>query len=417
MSDPTFDLSYYDPLRARQIWANDPEQLSRELADQFPPKTAIRFMARPFSCDPQLLKRLQIHFEREKLLSRHDFSCFVDYKQLTPDILQFFSRLNFSELMAELPLVNLDTAHWQALFFQCREHGIKLSLFLNAGPQQASLQDLSQVYLFLREQLGYFTLNYKPGYFANTHVNDKFRQLAEVSQEAHKSYLVDEGMNKDFYKATYEFMRLRFGSRVKTLLEINPFAHQTHYQELNRVPYTWDVTLSGLREGHLDSAHLKQLDKTFDAILIFQGFPRLRDPEAVIKELKTYARPTTRWVFVHYNMAALPNLLLLLGNQWQNAVYESSFWPCVKLQSQNSLNQLFAAHDIELQWTPTEVPRPDLTQMARFLDRQLREPLQEDWSQYLKQSHTMIWTAIGEAGLPLQEQEGFAEEETLEGFI
>lgn len=411
------DLSYYDPLRARQVWADDPEQLSRELSDKFPPNTAIRFMARPFSCDSALLKRLRIHFEREKLLTRHEFSCFVDYQVINAEALYLFSQLNFLEIMTELPLHALDKNHWTALFFRCREYGIKLRLFLNAGPQHESAQDLSTVYLFLREHLGYFTLTYKKGYFTNKHVDNAFQKLAAHSDESHKGHLVDESLNKNFYLGTYEYMRRTFGSRVKTVLEINPFADQTYYKELNRVPYTWDVTLSGIQKGQLDTEHLAELNKTFDAIVIFQGLPRLRNPEETLKQLKAYARPTTQWVCIHYNLAAFPNLALLLGNQWQNSIYESSFWSCLKLHSQKSANALFDEIGVHLNWMPTDVQRPDLKPLKQFLGNSLNDLFPEDWPAFLAQSQTMVWTGHGESKTP-SIIEGFdTEEMATEGFI
>lgn len=406
------DLSYYDPLRARQIWANDPEQLSRELSDKFPSNTPIRFMARPFSCDPALLKRLRIHFDREKLLDRHEFSCFVDYQEINPKVLYLFSQLNFLEIMTELPLEFLDESHWKTLFFRCREYGIKLRLFLNAGPQYGSSQELAKVYLFLREHLGYFTLTYKKGYFANPQVDKAFQKLAHHGEENHKGHLIDESLNKNFYLGTYEYMRRTFGSRIKTVLEINPFASHTYYKEFNRTPYAWEVSLLGMQKGQLDTEHLARLNKTFDAIIIFQGLPGLRNPAEVLQQLKAYARPTTQWVCVHYNLAAFPNLALLLGNQWQNSVYESNFWSCLKLHSQKSVDALFEDIGVHLNWMPTDVQRPDLKALKGFLDRSLKELFPDDWPTFLAQSQTMVWTGHGEAQSPAA-AEGFISE----GFI
>lgn len=411
------DLSYYDPLRARQVWADDPEQLSRAISDQFPPNTAIRFMARPFSCDPVLLKRLRIHFEREKLLKRHEFSCFVDYRVINAESLYLFAQINFLEIMTELPLQALDKARWTALFFRCREYGIKLRLFLNAGPQQGGLQDLSNIYLFLREHLGYFTLTYKKGYFSNPVIDKAFQQLAYHAEESHKGHLIDESLNKNFYLGTYEYMRRSFGPRIKTVLEINPFADHTYYKELNRVPYAWEVSLSGIQKGQLDTAHLAELNKTFDAIVIFQGLPRFRNPQQVLQQLKAYARPTTQWVCIHYNLAAFPNLALLLGDQWQNSVYESNFWSCLKLHSKATVTALFEAIDVDLQWMPTEVPRPDLIPLKQFLHQKLSTLFPEAWENYLAQSQTMVWTGHGEGKIQGL-SEGFGAEETVtEGFI
>lgn len=418
-----FDLSYYDPLRARQIQASDPEKLAQELADKFPPNTAIRFMASPFPCHPPLLKRLQIHFEREKLLSRHEFSCFVDYEALTPEVLALFAQLKFLELITEFPLQNLNKAHWTQLFFQCREQGIKLRLVLNATPLTDASALLADAYFFLREHLGYFTLNYSPGYFSQPKIDAYYKRLSRVSTDTHQAFLVDEALNKNYYMVSYEYMRRLFGPRVKTVLEINPFAKQNYYEDFNRVPYTWDVTLSTLKNGQLDSAHLEQLGKTFDAIFIFQGFPRMRFPDQVLHELKQYARPTTQWICVHYNMAAFPNLPLLLGNQWQNSVAESSFWSCLKLHSQQRLDALFKDLDISLNWVATPIERPDLKRMERFLSGHLKAFVDDSsWARYMAQAYTMMWTAAGEAEAMLSpsadegEAEGFVEG-FIEGFL
>lgn len=411
------DLSYYDPLRSRQVWADNPEQLSQELSDRFPPNIPIRFMARPFSCEPALLKRLRIHFEREKLLTRHQFSCFVNYHLLNPEVLYLFSQINFLEIMTEMPLESLNKAHWESLFFRCREYGIKLHLFFNASPQVKSLEALSKTYLFLREHLGYFTLSYNKNYFSDKSIDEAFQKLSHYGNESHKSHLGDEPLNKNFYLGTYEYMRKNFGPRIKTVLEINPFANHSYYKELNRVPYHWDVSLSGIKKGQLDTAHLKQLNKTFDAIVIFQGLPCLRNPQDVLRELKTYARPTTQWVCIQYNFAAFPNLALLLGDQWQNSVYESSFWPFLKLHSKQSVNKLFDGIDVELKWMPTEVQRPDLNPMRQFLDQELRELFPKTWDDFLIQSQTMIWTGHGEGNMQELVEEFATDEAVTEGFI
>ncbi len=411
------DLSYYDPLRSRQVWADNPEQLSQELSDRFPPNIPIRFMARPFSCDPDLLKRLRIHFEREKLLTRHEFSCFVDYQVINTESLYLFSQINFLEIITELPLQALDKERWATLFFKCREYGIKLRLLLSAPPQQGNLQDISTLYLFLREYLGYFTLTYKKGYFTNKIIDETFYQLSTRAEENHKGHLIDESLNKSIYLGTYEYMRKAFGPRIKTVLEINPFASHTYYKELNRVPYSWDVTLSGIQKGKLDTDHLAKLNKTFDAIVIFQGLPQLRNPQAVLRQLKTYSRPTTQWVCVHYNLAAFPNLALLLGDQWQNSIYESNFWSCLKLHSKDSMSTLFEDIDVEMRWTPTEVERPDLQPIKQFLDRSLRDLFPKAWDDFLIQSQTMIWTGHGEGNMQELAEEATPDDAFTEGFI
>lgn len=419
-SPQSFDLSYYDPLRARRIQASDPEQLAQELADKFPPHTAIRFMASPFPCHPPLLKRLQIHFEREKLLSHHEFSCFVNHEDLSADILSLFSQLRFLEIITELPLQHLNKAAWTQLFFRCREHGIKLRLVLNATPLTQDPVRLAEAHFFLRENMGFFTLNYTAGYFAHPKIDAAYRHLARVTAEAHQAFLVDEALNKNYYVGTYEYMRRTFSPRIKTVLEINPFAEQSYYKDFNRVPYTWDVTLSTLKQGHLDSAHLQQLNKTFDAILIFQGFPRMRLPEQVLQELKLYSRPTTQWICVHYNMASFPNLPLLLGNQWQNSIAESSFWSCLKMHSKQSLTQLFEPLDVTLNWVPTTVARPDLKRMEHFLGKQLKDFVDKAaWTRYLEQAYTMMWTASGEATnlLTAPLEAAAPTEEAVEGFV
>lgn len=419
----SFDLSYYDPLRARRIPASDPELLAQELADKFPPHTAIRFMASPFPCHPPLLKRLQIHFEREKLLSRHEFSCFVHHESLTPEILALFSQLKFLELITEFPLAHLDQEAWSQRFFHCREYGIKLRLVLNAAPLTRDAERLAEAHFFLREHIGYFTLNYTAGYFTQPQIDACYRHLSRISAEAHQAFLVDEALNKNYYVGTYEYMRRTFSPRVKTVLEINPFAEQRYYKDFNRVPYAWDVTLSTLKQGHLDSAHLQELSKTFDAILIFQGFPRVRYPAQIVQELRQYARPTTQWICVHYNMASFPNLPLLLGNQWQNSIAESSFWSCVKMHSKQSLAKLFEPLDITLNWVPTTVARPDLKRMEQFVGRQLKAFVDDAaWAHYLEQAYTMMWTASGEATnlltAPLEAVIDAEETEaSVEGFV
>ncbi len=413
------DLSYYDALRGMQIPAHDPELLSREIADRLPAQTPVRFMASPFTTDPAQLKRLLIHFEREKLIQRHDFSCLVFGEQLTPESLHLFSQLNFSELIMPLPGAPFDKDHWLRVFRLCRSYRMKVQLIMSPASQELDVKALHQIHEFLRAQMGYFTVAYTEGHFVQPEVDRAFIRLGKASKEVERGQLGDAYLNETFYQGTYQFMQLKFASRVKTVLEINPFAEQTFYRDYNRVPLPWDVTLSTIRDGDLDQAQLKGIHKTFDAIVLFQGLTRLRDPRAAILQLQRYARPTTQWICVQFNLAAFPSLALLLENQLHNPMPLYTYWPHLKLQSQQSLQNLFAGTDIEFEWVPTEMPLPEIERMTQLLDPHLRTEFGNRWEAFKEQSRTLLWTAHGEVGLTPSEDgfvEGFAED-VVEGFI
>ncbi|PKL76310.1 MAG: hypothetical protein CVV27_10935 [Candidatus Melainabacteria bacterium HGW-Melainabacteria-1] len=388
-------LAYLDPVRGTDVESEGPEALARQIADSLPPRATVRFTTRPFPLADSALKALQVHFEREKLPSRHDFSCWVTPAELTQGACEILAQLNFSELRIAVELADPAFAELESMFTLLRNHGFQVTLSLAGDPTQAPLESLSELYFFLRGHLGAYVLEYAQGTFDRLRVDHAFRRLAGLSQEVHLGRNYDAKLQEQFYMVLYEYLRHTLSPRVKTVLEINPFADLSYYRDFNRIALPWNVTLSGIQGAQLDLSQLQSLNKTFDAIVIFQALPRLRDPQKEILVLQNYARSTTEWVCVQYNTSSFPTLSQLLANQFSNGVRESAFWPLLRMQSRNSLENLFHFSGVNFEWVPTRVPIEELRPLKNQLDPIMKEELPQEWDRFLDDADVMAWTGYG----------------------
>lgn len=388
-------LAYLDPIRAVEVEVEGPEALARRIAETIPARTSIFFVNRPFPLQPAFLKSLQVHLEREKLPARHDFACQVDPAELTAEACELLDKLSFRELEFSLDMENPNLEQIEAFFNLTRHYTFKLVLKLTGDPINTEAGQLARIYFFLHQNLGRYTLHHLPGTFDRLRIDRSFRQLAGLSQEVHFGRNYDARLQEQFYQILYEYLRRTLSPRVKTVLEISPFSDLRYYRDFNRMSLPWKVTLSGIPGSQLDLAQLQELGKTFDAVVMFQALPRLRDPQRDVLLLQNYTRPTTEWVCVQYNTCSFPTLSQLIHSQFSNGMNESAYWPQLRMQSRKSIEDLFHFLGIEFKWLPTRVPIEDLRVLKAQLDPIFRSELPEAWDAFLAESDVMVWTGHG----------------------
>ena len=135
---------------------------------------------------------------------------------------------------------------------------------------------------------------------------------------------------------------MKLSNKVKTVLEINPYAHRAYFKNYNRLPYPWKITLCGLKNHQLDHTKLQELGKTFDAIVLFQALPGLASPDKELLQLQQYTRSTTEWVCSQYNLRSFPILTQLVQSKYSNTHILSGSWetlsPMGKPQLENSFS-------------------------------------------------------------------------------
>lgn len=410
-------IVFLDPVRSVPVSVDSPEILARTLIQTLPARSTVRFLNTPFSLELPFLKSLQVHLEREQLFSRHDFVCQIAPEALTPEACATLAGLNFSELEITLPLPNFDLESLAQAFALSRNHRFKLSLQLGGLPAETDPRDLARLYFFLREHLGDYVLNYPAGLFERVRTDFAFRRLAAQSQEVNLGQRFDHYLNEQFYGSLYEYLRLKLSPHVQTVLEINPFAPLSYYQEFNRMLLPWKVTLSTLNNHQLDHAQLQQLGKTFDAIVLFQTLPRLRDPQKELLVLQNYARSTTEWVCVQFNLTALPTLTQLAQSQFQNGLQDSAYWPLLRMQGMQSLEELFRFSGIQFDWTPTRVPITELKPVKDQLDPAFEADLPQEWKRFLTEADILCWSGHGSIRSDDLSLAGFDDSGFGDGFL
>lgn len=386
---------FVEAMHTIEISIQNPEDSARQIADQFPYKSTVRLSNQPFPLQERFLKSLQVHFEREKLPSRHNFVCQIEPGELSLRACEILSALNFSQLDVSLELATDDFSGFERFFEWVKHFSFKVSLSLHGEPSQTSMQHITRIYFFLRQHLGLFALNYSAGWFENVRVDRKFNQLAITSQEIHAGRLFDGGLQEQFYQVMYEFLHKTLSSRVKTILEINPYADLHYYKNFNRMGMPWQITLSPIHQGQIDLKQLQSLGKTFDAVVLFQAMPYLRDPQRDILLLQNYTRATTEWTCVQYNMQSFPMLAQLLNSRFHNTSQRSAHWNHLRMHSRKSIESLFHFLGIDFQWIATRVPIEDLRGLKSMIEPIFEPELKEKWHDFVQDSDVMAWTAYG----------------------
>lgn len=410
-------IVFLDPVRSVPVSVDSPEVLARTLIQTLPARSTVRFLDTPFSLELPFLKSLQVHLEREQLFSRHDFVCQIAPETLTPEACATLAGLNFSELEVVLPLPDYDLESLARVFALSRNYRFKLALQLGGVAAETSPQELARLYFFLREHLGDYVLHYPAGLFDRVRTDFAFRRLAVQSQEVNLGQRFDQYLNEQFYGSLYEYLRLKLSPHVQTVLEINPFASLSYYQEFNRMLLPWKVTLSSLPQHQLDHAHLQQMGKTFDAIVLFQTLPRLRDPQKELLVLQNYARSTTEWVCVQFNLTTLPTLTQLVQSQFHNGLQESAYWPLLRMQGMQSLEDLFRFSGIQFDWTPTRVPITELKPVKDQLDPVFEADLPQEWKRFLGEADILCWSGHGSVKADDLGMAGFGDDGFGDGFV
>lgn len=406
-SQPT--IAYLDPIRGVEVVCEGPEALARELSDSLTQRAFVRFSNRPFPTDEGFLKSLQVHIEREKLPSRLEFSCQVAPEALTEAGCDILTLLNFKQIEVDVPLDLADYTALTGLFELMRHYTFRLQLRLRSADATLTEERLAKLYFFLRRHVGSFLLDIAPGLLPDLRSEQFFRNLASTSQTVHLARIYDAQVDEHAYLILYEYLRRTLPARVKTVLEINPFAKLRHYRDFNRITLPWKVTLSDIPLGRLNLDQLQSLNKTFDAIVLYQALPRLRDPQKEVLILQNYARSTTEWLCVQFNTCSFPAMAQVLGNQFTNSLPESGQWPLLRLQGRQSVQSLFDFSGISFEWIPTRVPIEELRPLKNQLDQTFKADFPQEWDKFLDDADVMIWTGHGVMKLDEaeDEEEGF----------
>ncbi len=410
------DLTYYNPLRAQDIVVQNPEALSQKLASTLPEGTKVRFVARPFVQDLTSLKNLQVHLEREKLPTRHAFSCVLVAEESTEASLEILKQLNFTQLILEVDLQAPQIETLKSFFELASQYHFKVVLELK---KQSTTDEatLAHLLLFLQGQQGDFELASIEGLFDSVEQEQRFQKCAILSRASHETSRFEAYMNQQFYEALYAFLKMKLPPRVSTVLEINPFASQAFYRDYTRVHLPWKVTLSELKNNQLDREHLKSLGKTFDVIVLFRALPRLRDPQKELLILQKYTRPTTEWVIIQYNPLTLPTLAALTQNRFHNLAPHSPYWSFLQMQSKQSIERLFEFSGLQFEWFPTEVSTQEFAPIIEQLELAINPEFPLEWDAFLQQANTMMLSAYGTMAESLDDELDSAEEGFAEGFV
>jgi len=137
----------------------------------------------------------------------------------------------------------------------------------------------------------------------------------------------------------------------------------------------------------------------------------LRDPQKDLLILQNYARTTTEWVCVQYNLRSLPVLEQIMSSSFHNVAMDSAFWPLKRLQGKNDLERLFQFSGLEFDWLPTRVEACGLDLFKEEFASVVNTANPESWAQFLEDADVMAWTGYGTMALEPEH------EETENGFV
>lgn len=402
-------LSYIHPQQGLLATAESLPELTEQLA-RLAPRQHIRFVAQPFSLDPEFLQQLRTQFSYEKLQEKLSFSAEVQLQELSEDNLERLQKLHFTQLLVPLlPEESLDLNQLENLLKQSQNLKIQLQFKLNRPNTPIPQKKLVELYFFLHNWCGWYTLEIAPGLFSDPHTARRFDRLSRLSGNVFTGLYLQKRFTEQIYRYYYEFLRIRLSHHVKSILEINPYAEESYFRDFPRQLYPWKVTLLSLAQHKIDQDYLKSLGKTFDAIVFFQGLETLRDPQKELLLLQKYTRLTTEWLFFSYNLASMPPLLKLLQNNFENVSTFSPDYSILKLLSRKSLEKLFEFLGIRFQFVPTRLPLGDF--QARFdqIRPLFENHLPESWKTQAEELDIMAYSAYGtlEMEEELQESDGF----------
>lgn len=410
-------ISYHDPVRQTPVHCDHPEALARSISDTLPRGSQIALLNAPFSLDPQQLKSLLIHFEREQIPRYYQFRCQIDPAALNPEVCALLEKLSVKTLAVQIDLAApaLERLHNCLQLTRQFDFEVIFQLRGSTTPAPAPLADL---YFFLADWLGYYSLEYTFGYFEQASIDFRFRLLKNISGPSHAARRTEALVHRQYYLGLQEFLRLKLSSRAQQILELNPWAQWQYYQQFNRAHQSWRTTLCDLPAQQLPLQVLESSGRTFDAVVLFQALPSLRNPREAIAQLRRFSRVTTEWVIFHYNFSNLPSLVQLVHNQFYSAQNYTGWWPYPQPQTRQRTAQILAELQLELEWTPTRLPLTGMAELMTQLDGGFSGEYSQLWQAYRQQADILAWTAYGSGQLlPETDAEAGFSEGFVEGFI
>lgn len=409
-------ISYRDPVRQDPVECDHPEALARSIADSLPRGSQVQLLNQPLQLDPQMLKSLLIHFEREQIPKHYVFSCQINPAELSREACILLEKMAFKTLRIPLDVALCDLALLEQMLQLTRQFDFEVIFQLQGSPTPA-LAPLTELYFFLRDWMGSYTLDYTFGYFEQASIDFRFRFLRNVSGPCHAGRRTEALIHRQYYLGLQEFLRLKLSSRAQQILELNPWARWQYYADFNRAHQSWRTTLLDLPAHQLPQV-LASSERTFDAVVLFQALPSLRDPRAAIEQLKGISRTTTEWIIFQYNFSTLPSLAQLANNQFSSDQNFKSWWPYPQPQTLSRTRQLLEPLKLELEWIPTRLPLKGMESLIQQFDAGFSGEYAAAWQAYRQQADILAWTAYGSGQLlpdPALEA-GFAEG-FVEGFI
>ncbi|MBF2052813.1 MAG: hypothetical protein IGS03_05025 [Candidatus Sericytochromatia bacterium] len=409
-------ISYLDPVRQQPVDCDHPEALARSIADSLPRGSQVKLLNQPFQLEPQILKSLLIHFEREQIPKHYAFSCQIAPAALSLDNCILLEKMAFKTLSVPLDVSQCDLAQLEQMLLLTRQFDFEV-IFQLQGSTTPAPAPLTDLYFFLRDWMGNYTLDYTFGYFEQASIDFRFRFLRNVSGPCHAGRRTEALVHRHYYLGLQEFLRLKLSSRAQQILELNPWGRWQYYADFNRAHQSWRTTLLDL-PAHQLPQQLEHSERTFDAVVLFQALPSLRDPRAAVEQLRRLSRTTTEWVVFEYNFSTLPSLAQLANNQFSSDQKFKSWWPYPQPQTLKRTQQLLTPLKLELEWIPTRLPLKGMEPLIQQFDASFSGEYTSLWQAYRQQADVLAWTAYG-SGQLLPEttiEEGFAEG-FVEGFI
>jgi hypothetical protein len=346
-------LTYLHPQQGIPVVAEHLTELAEQLV-HIPPRHSIEFLEQPFQLESSFLEQMRVCLGYEKISEKLRFSAEIDFSQVTSDILEQLARLNFKLLKVPLVWRDICLSDLADFLRKTRSLEIQVQLRLMGEPISESTPFLCELYFFLEKWMGFYTLDYSVALFKDSFISRRFSRLSRQAESAVLQTYLQRRFRQQSYFYFYQFLKLRLSHHVKTVLEINPFADEAYIRDFARQPYPWKVTLMpSLPQHALDSDFLKQLDKTFDAVVFYHGLEFFRNPQKELLLLQKYTRPTTEWALLNYNLNAAPTLIRLLKNQFENLSPYSPDYDVLQSFTQSRLKSLFDFFNIQLQFFPS----------------------------------------------------------------
>lgn len=377
----SMDLSFRDPLTLQPVNVSDTEQLVHQLA-KLAGNQHVVFLGSPFPSDAAFVTRLAQMFNTEKLAERLTFEAEVPAETIDEDACKRWRKLGLTRLQIPLP-VGTDLTAFKAIIPLCQQYHLALNWQLVWPVTPVTPQMAAATYWFLRNSLGCANIVATPAFEAQAY-HGPFAPVIKASGPLAQMAQMEEQIHQQAYSFLYQWLTNQLAPNVKTILEINPFANQQFYKQFLQQPFPWKITSLGLSQHNLDQQALTKMGKTFDAIVLFQALDCMADPQRTLLMLQKYARPTTQWIVLSYNIRTIPTLVRLLMNQWDNIASFNPLFRWLKFSSQKTLEKMFQLLCVDLTIHPIKGPIDEIYQKPYDQIRPLIEgqPSQDDFESH-----------------------------------